>query len=115
MKAFLKICLLLVCAFLLSPSHGMANGCPDRKSGKKSMDIHVQGVSVEHNTAFMTYLVNGQKNSMRVNYGDLKAYQRFLNRTVKMVYRDVQYYNDHDDDCTREKEVVSIGGIQLSN
>ncbi len=114
MKKLVKTLLLTsLCACLFIPSVSLANDCPEKKSAKKEIDITVNKVFVEHNMAFMHYTHQGKK-SVRINYGDMKTFEKYLGKKVKMQYVDVQYFDEHDGECVQEKSIVKIGNSKLS-
>ncbi len=111
-KTFLLSCL---CACLMSPVYSMANNCPDKRSKLKEMTIMVQKITVEHNALIMYYKHKGKSDSMMVSYGHKDTYEKYLGKTVKLQYRDEQYFDEHDGECVTRKSVSKIGKSNVAD
>ncbi len=101
-----------LCACMFSPALSAANNCPEKRSAKKDMTITVQKVGEEYHMCFMKYEHKGEQ-YVTISCGDRKLFEKYVGKKVKVDYVDVQYFDEHDGECTQEKRILKIGNTTI--
>ncbi len=106
----MKKLILLIMLLVLSFSNAYANNCPDKDiSGRLSIHGTDYRYYEEHNMSFISIRdKHGRKVSFQVSYGDRKKYLNHKGSSATITYKTVQFYNEHDGECQREDQVLSI-------
>ncbi len=113
-KHFLALGMLTLCAGLVSPTWGFASDdCPDFQSPLVTTDATIKKAFEAHNAFYVVFDDGFEEKTVRVSYGDREIYQKFVGQNVEVKYWEVQYFDEHDGQCTESIEFDMIGDVEI--
>ncbi len=92
-----------------------AHLCPEAQSPMKQMDITIKDVLEPSimDSGSIVYTHNGIEDYILIPKGSLGFFQKLSGKTVNVLYKNTQYYDEHDNWCTREIELYEVNGVRV--
>ncbi len=93
-----------------------ANLCPEVQSPMKQMDITITRVLnptiMDSGSIFYTH--NGiEKDRILIPEGSLSFFRKLSGKTVPVLYKDTQYYDEHDSWCKQAVDLYEVNGVTI--
>ncbi len=111
MKFVKKLILsLAMCALFTAPFSAEANSsCPDITSPMMEATVYVDDVFEAYHAAYISYIQGNEEFTVQIPYGEMSMYSQYVGQNAVIQYTNVQYFDEHDGECTQTQRISSIG------